>query len=381
MPSETRLPLMKTIDDAVALCEQERDNFYLTAFVIQGWLGQLVVQAAVEYAEEKNAKDRVMQSGEAGRVFRELFGTFTDREFPHIYSSLLRFAAYQDEPLAHILVKANLPLSLEHDSGGDFAGPKTLHVARRPKEGVAMARRTVERWCDWIDAAVHFQTHEHWHLAPLRFDPDPDKRELSSLGGIQRHWAYQSEESKAWWQWHHSEAAERFKDSPKWPALGHAMASSVDRAWPYPQVDFLVISLWPLLKRHNWTYCDLMNVVRTVSALNRQSTPTAPSHVTSHVTMQRCNRPDRSPNVTMQPFNPCNAPSYPLQSEQEFATYCTYVLGLRKSGRGKTAKNGRPAGYEIALRLCAPRSGETPAAVACTCSRLVLRSIHRCVMG
>ena len=321
MPSETRLPLMKSIDDAVALCEKERDNFYLTAFVIQGWLGQLIVQAAAEYAEKKDAKDRVMQSGQAWRVFLDLFGKFTDKEFPHIYSSLLRFASYEDEPLARILVKANVPLSLEHDCYGDYAGPKTLDVARRPKEGVAMARRTVERWCDWIDAAVHFQTHEHWHLAPLCFDPDPDKRELSTLGGIQRHWAYQSEGSKAWWQWHHSEAAERFKDSPKWPALGHAMASSADRAWPYPRVDVLAISLWPLLKHHNWTYCDLLSVVRALSAANRPRT-----------------------NVTMQPFNSCNHLSYPLQSEQEFAAYCTNVLGLRKSGRGKTAKRARPPG-------------------------------------
>ena len=139
MPSETRLPLMKSIEDAVALCEKERDNFYLTAFVIQGWLGQLIVQAAAEYAEKKDAKDRVMQSGQAWRVFLDLFGNVTDKEFPHVYSSLLRFASYEEEALAHILVKANVPLSLEHDCYSDFVGPKTLDVARRPKEEIGRA--------------------------------------------------------------------------------------------------------------------------------------------------------------------------------------------------------------------------------------------------
>jgi len=33
-------------------------------------------------------------------------------------------------------------------------------------------------------------------------------------------------------------------------------------------------------------------------------------------------------------------------------TYCANVLGLRKSGKGRTAKNGQPTGYEIAKQLC-----------------------------
>jgi len=37
--------------------------------------------------------------------------------------------------------------------------------------------------------------------------------------------------------------------------------------WTYERVDTLVIALWPLVKEHNWTYRDLMNVIRP--ALNR----------------------------------------------------------------------------------------------------------------
>src|SRR6266576_6640887 len=197
------LPLMKTVEDAVALCEKERDGFYLNAFVIQGWLAQLVVQAAAEYAEKKDAHDRAMQNGYAWRTFLELFGKAADNEFPHVYSSLLRFADCEDDPLAHILCQASVPLGVEHDCSGDYVGPKTRTLALQPKEGVALVRRTVERWCDWIDAAIHFQTHEHWHAAPLCFDFDPDKRELAALGLIQRHWAHENQESRASWLWHH----------------------------------------------------------------------------------------------------------------------------------------------------------------------------------
>ena len=77
-------------------------------------------------------------------------------------------------------------------------------------------------------------------------------------------------------------------------------------------VDALVIALWPLVTRHNWTYCDLLNVMRP--ALGR-------------------------PDV------------YPCDREQSLATHCVNALGLRKDGKGKTAKDGRPVGWEVAGKI------------------------------
>ena len=37
------LPCMKTVADAVARCEQEKDPFYLTVFMIEAWLGQMAL--------------------------------------------------------------------------------------------------------------------------------------------------------------------------------------------------------------------------------------------------------------------------------------------------------------------------------------------------
>src|ERR1041384_3778768 len=94
-----------------------------------------------------------------------------------------------------------------------------------PRAALALLRRTLERWCEWIDALTHFQTHACWCLAPLQFDPDPEMRELAVLGTSQRLFGKLSAPSREWWQRHHNEAADRFKSSPKWRAVGKSMAA------------------------------------------------------------------------------------------------------------------------------------------------------------
>src|SRR5439155_26571005 len=67
------LPFMRNFEDAAALFEQSKDPFYLAAFLIQCWLGDLVQRSAAQYSENKNPKDRSLQSGEAWRSLREFF--------------------------------------------------------------------------------------------------------------------------------------------------------------------------------------------------------------------------------------------------------------------------------------------------------------------
>src|SRR5262249_52855555 len=143
------------------------------------------------------------------------------------------------------------------------------------------------------------------------FDPDPEVRELAALGNAQRHLAHLSDRARACWLVDFASALQRYKDSPKWAALGKAMAEATPAGtgsdgspvWIYEQLDTLVISLWPLVKKYNWTYRDLLNVIRPVL---------------------------RRPKA------------YPCEREQDFATYCVNVLGLRKTGRGVTTTNGQP---------------------------------------
>ena len=102
------------------------------------------------------------------------------------------------------------------------------------------------------------------------------------------------------------------------------MSAETDRVWQYADVDTLVIALWPLVKAYNWTYRDLLKVIRP--ALKRPE-------------------------------------AYPYDREQDFATYCANVLGLRKQGKGVSAKDGRPKGYEIARQYCPALSPLTKSGV------------------
>ena len=140
------------------------------------------------------------------------------------------------------------------------------------------------------------------------------QRELAALGINQRNFASLDAFSRGWWQWHHGEAAERFKNSSKWPTLGRAMAADNEKIWNYPELDLALITCWPLLKKFNWTYRDLLEVAKLILP-----------------------EPHR----------------YPLQSEPELATYCQNVLGLRKSGpKGRSSPDGKPPGWQVALKLC-----------------------------
>lgn len=304
------LPFMKTMDDAVAICEKEHDNFYVTAFMIEAWLGEATVRAVTEYAEKKDAKDRRMQSGEVGRLFQEGFGHCKDFDFQHLFGAILRFAAY-DDVQSRMVMKAFIALWVEQPPPEP---PKHKLTPADVARGVAEMRTTLSRLCEWLDAVIHWQEHRLFYHSPVSFDPDPEKRELAVLGVNQRYFSKLSDFSKQWWEWHHGEAAERFKDSQKWPTVGKAMAATDTRQQKYPDVDEAIICLWPMLKKHNWTYRDLMNVANAALA---------------------------------------KPPTYPCDREQDFAAYCNNVLGLRKSGgSGKTAPDGKPAGFDVAMRLC-----------------------------
>ena len=62
---------MKSFADAQALCEKEKDPFYLDVFMLESWLGHLILAAVTEYAEKRNARERQMQSGDVDRGGRQ----------------------------------------------------------------------------------------------------------------------------------------------------------------------------------------------------------------------------------------------------------------------------------------------------------------------
>lgn len=306
------LPFMKTMDDALAVCARENDNFYVTAFLIEAWLGDVTLQTVAQYAERKSAKNRKLQQGLAAECFASAFGNVPDAEFHHVFSSLLRFAEYDDSQ-SRTLLDAFWVMSLEHphESWPRLTPPMD---AQQIAGAITFMRGIVHRLCEWVEAIIHAQTHYFSHHAPVAFDPDPENRELAILGVQQRHFPGMSEFQKAWWEWHHGEAADRLTDPSKWSMVGKAMTDDSITHQSYPALDDCIIRLWPLVRRHDWTYRDLMNVIRSV----------APGPL-----------------------------RYPCEREQDLATYCNNVLALRKkSKQGRSDPNGTPPGYEVARAMC-----------------------------
>ncbi len=312
--AKEKLPLWKSAEECIASCEAKQDYFYFTAFMIQAWLGEVTLRTVAEYSEKKSATKRRLQQGIAKQLFIDTFGHATDEEFPHVFESLARFGQFYD-PQSKQLRKGYWAMSIESPVAG---WPKMTPPAsqREIAEGITFMRAVMDRLCEWLEAVVHAAMHRFSHLEPLAFDADPDKRELAILGVQQRHFPAMQDHVKAWWEWHHAEAAERFKESAKWTMLGKAMVSEQTRHQSYPGLDELVIWLWPLVRRHRWTYRDLMNVIQAVAPV-----PVA----------------------------------YPCEREQDLAAYCANVLGLRKGWKGKTSR-GLPPGFEVARALSPARS-------------------------
>jgi hypothetical protein len=297
------------LDDITAQQENAWDDL-----LIHAWVSQLMLEASGLYVSRQNARSMPMQTGQALLGFLQVFGNVKDEELHRLIQSLHRFTE-SDDPFAVILFKALVNLSTEHDTHGDFMGSRAPDIAERPRSAAIWMRESLERWCDWIDAVIHLQTHSQWHLAPEYFDPDPDKREQTTRAINQRYLEQMRRLGMADWRSQASDSTQVCKEMPTWQILPPPAISQPQRPWPHPELDEAIITLWPLVKRHNWSYTDLLNVLRDLVDITD---------------------------------------AYPSQSDSNLATYCTRALHLRKAWLGKTAKMDRPVGYVIALRLCPP---------------------------
>jgi hypothetical protein len=281
----------------------------MTAFMLEARLGEVTCRIVDEFANERSASKRDFQTGVAAELYVRMFGHVPDSELHHLFQSVLRFAGY-DDPQSRLLGKAFWATSKEMPIQEWSAYGKPVSHTNL----AAFIRSVLRRICDWVDAFSHAQMHAFSHWAPVAFDPDPEKRELALLGFQHRGFHAMTDFQKTWWQWHHQEASERLSDPAKWSMVGKGMTSEATTLQNYPALDEAVILFWPLMLKHHWTYRDMANVLRSV----------APSPI-----------------------------SYPCEREQDLATYCANVLGLRKKGKkGKTTKDGLPPGSEIARALC-----------------------------
>lgn len=302
---------MKTMEDAMDVCARERDNFYVSAYMIEAWLGEITLKTVAEYAEKRRAKDRKLQRGLAAHYFCEVFGDIPDSEFHHFFGSLARFGQY-DDAQSRTVSHAYWLMSIECPSS-TWPFPVAPVDAEQLASMVTFMRGMLCRLGEWIEAVTHAQTHMLSHERPIAFDPDPENRELAILGVQQRHFPGMDDFQRNWWEWHHKEAAERLSDPSKWSMVGKAFTDDLTTHQSYPALDDCIIMFWPLVRRYEWTYQDLMTVIQKVAP---------------------------------EPLR------YPCERAQDLASYCNNVLGLRKSSKGRSNPNGTPLGYEIAVAMC-----------------------------
>jgi hypothetical protein len=223
------------------------DKFHLNSLVAQVWLVRLRRYTQARFSDRAGANDCPLQTGYAWRSFSKLFYPLSAIESVRLFENLLRFANYGNHPPARAFFLAYAPLAFEHDVSGEYIGPGVWTPLAGSNDAARRVRRTLKRWCEWLEALTHFQVR-------VVEVPDADQQAL-------------------------------------------------DRA---------ILFLWPLLKRHNWRYVDLLTVLRSLTG---------------------------------------RGDSFPFESEQQLATYCGTALGLHKSSFNPPVKKGETAGQIVAQRL------------------------------
>jgi hypothetical protein len=303
------LPLITTFEHAAALAERTQDRFYLAAFKLQSWVSELSIQAIAEYAEKAEPAERPMQTGQAWRAFQPVFGKVRDESFHHVINCINRFA-FCENPLSFTLLGGMAPVFIEHELTGDYLGPNVLNPSPD------LMRRSVQRLCDWLDAVIHLNTHRLWFLEPACFDPDPEKRRLAAREISQPYIAQMADSAMFLPYTQPGPAHRQSKPACASPVAPDAPRRLPERPWPFPKLDEYLITLWPLVKLHNWTYVDFWKL------LSDADVPLAGS---------------------------------PCQTHRGLATYCFHTLGLRKCGHGRPICNLSLPGYAVAQRFLHPK--------------------------
>jgi hypothetical protein len=298
------------------------------ANAVLAWLDAVQARAWTEYVREKRASQRRLQTGQARGCFEKQFPDTRDRERRRICDMVLRLAACDGDPRLGWLRGALRRLAVEQDwqqAGGRAASATATLPTADPD-----LRAWLDRLCDWLDSVHHGIAHALSHETPERFDPDPGRQELATLGVGLRMFPDLKPQEQRLLSAYQAGMSPRFRGSAQWSCAGQVMAKSQRRTWSHPEVDAVTIACWPLVKAHDLTYEVLMGAIRELLPHYAQ------------------------PRVRERPpleFNP------PLDSAGNFASHCVNVLGLRKSkGHDRRAVAAEPARIrELIRRLFARR--------------------------
>lgn len=314
MSGKEQLPAWKDFDECRAYAHEKNDNFYVTAFMLECWIGVIIRRVVCEFAKEKNPKKRSFQNGGAWESWNEIFGKAQPSEWPDLLGHIIRYSQTESGGMSKYLQTALHLLYIEDKHGTPVAPhmlfPDPSKVS--PAKAAAAIQYMFRRLSDWMDAVVHWKARVMYALCPKSMAGDELHNELYSVGLMQARFARLSEHSKEWWRFRHDSLASEAPPE-KWRIVGVAQSNQKFGELRHPEVDGAIIHCWPLFIRHSWTDEDLRNVLKLL-----------------------VKRSDL----------------YPLRDERELSDYRA-TLGLRKqdSKRCKSNPEGKPEGWKVALAM------------------------------
>ena len=311
-------PTFGSLAEAEAYSDKVGDAYFEICYHLEGNLNLCIKAMRDLYANAPASKRPKMQTG----IVREIIcPQGWPKHTKTLVFTLLTCARFRHEDTTHAYTvkEAMAALVLEKKNEGAL---RDSAFDRKTLEPVAPAdaqnaRRDLLRLCDWIESRLHFAIHKAWYRAPDCFSADADKAHLANIGVGQRHLAGFSERDRKRWEQIHERAAKKYQANLKaWGTVGKVQHDPEPRTWTHPAVDALIIGLWPLIARYNWTYSDMLKVLDRL-----MPAPLA-------------NEERR----------------YPLDSEASLKVHCRSICGLTKSKKGKSADK-MPEGWGVAKKL------------------------------
>jgi hypothetical protein len=297
-------PIFSSREEAEAYSDQAGDSYYEICYFLEGQLNLSLMTMQEAYAQKPGGR-RAMQSGVVRKMIcREEFRV-ESRQLV-----LVCLGRYAEEETCHAYTVRQALTAWKLEQGFE-KGAFDLS-----KPDAARTDMMLNRVCDWLESRMHFLTHQGWYECPAAFSPDADISHLSNLGATERYLANLSPRDKERFLGLLDRAAQKFDGNKVWTQVGKAMYDPEPRTWTHPQVDAIVISVWPLVLRYNWTYPDLLKVLDSL----------------------------------LPPPSPTEDRKYPLDSEASLKVHCRSVCGLTKTRKGKSA-SGMPEGWGIVAQM------------------------------
>jgi len=305
-PEKPPFPIFASREEAEAYSDKMGDAYYEICYWLEGRLNLCGMAMRETYGRAAGAARAIQRGFVRQMIMQEQFRAET---FAAVLCCLFDYAK-EETAHAYSVREALVPLEVElafQNVPFDPANPEP-----------AQTNLVLGRLCDWLESRLHYLTHRGWYACPDSFLPDADLSHLSNLGFLERHLANLSARDQERFHGLLARGAKEFAGNKVWTQVGKVMHDPQPRTWTHPKVDAIIISVWPLVDRYNWTYSDLLKILDTLL-------PAPPNE-------------DRK---------------YPLDDESSLKVHCRTVCHLSKSKKGKSA-DGMPDGWPIVERLFKP---------------------------